>query len=47
MNRKAVYIFFLILYLFAGIGSLVYAYLQGDISYASILEMLNTLYSMF
>ncbi len=47
MSRKPVYIFFLILYIVVSAGSIVYGFLQGDIRYTSLSEMINTFYSLF
>lgn len=48
MSRKAVYIFFLILYLLVGVGSAAYCYIHGDLNASSTLsEILNIYHSLF
>lgn len=48
MSRKAVYIFFLILYLLVGAGSVAYCYMQGNLNASSTLsELLNIYHSLF
>ncbi len=48
MSRKPVYIFFLLMYLLVGAGSIAYSYLQGDISISAYQsQLLNLFHSLF